>query len=116
MSKINVNTTLETPQPRTMVPKSSPPANFLSMTNNRKGIIGNEDVKPCVSTSTKLNLKRNSRSRVVPFNCNDHSSLDDGCDAINENDKEFEDLSLIRKQLVQIEKQQSNLLDLLQVY
>ncbi|KAK9276840.1 hypothetical protein L1049_006377 [Liquidambar formosana] len=57
-------------------------------------------------------------SRVVPFHENDNSeSAVVDSNAIVEaygNHKDFEDLSLIHKQLVQIENQQSSLLDLLQ--
>ncbi|CAK9172700.1 unnamed protein product, partial [Ilex paraguariensis] len=58
-------------------------------------------------------------SRVVPFHENDYCELDmtDGnnTEEVYGNQKEIEDLSLIRKQLLQIEHQQSSLLDLLQV-
>ncbi|CAK9138862.1 unnamed protein product [Ilex paraguariensis] len=57
-------------------------------------------------------------SRVVPFHENDYCELDmtDGnnTEEVYGNQKEIEDLSLIRKQLLQIEHQQSSLLDLLQ--
>ncbi|XP_057948542.1 TORTIFOLIA1-like protein 4 [Malania oleifera] len=59
-----------------------------------------------------------SGSRVVPFYDNDNSDLvilDCNCtEEMYGNEKDIEDLSLIRKQLVQIENQQSSLLDLLQ--
>ncbi|KAF2325392.1 hypothetical protein GH714_027388 [Hevea brasiliensis] len=59
-----------------------------------------------------------SGSRVVPFNDDDNFYNKD-VEANNPNEeffenKDIEDLSLIRDQLVQIENQQSNLLDLLQ--
>ncbi|KAH6756392.1 ARM repeat superfamily protein [Perilla frutescens var. hirtella] len=76
-----------------------------SSSSSRKSIAGNEDNRPCIPSSSKLNLKKNIRSRVVPFDIT-KSNL--------ENLKEFEDMSLIRRQLQQIENQQSNLLDLLQ--
>ena len=56
-------------------------------------------------------------SRVVP--CSEESQDSDPvCNVtkdLHRNDKESEELSLIRAQLVQIEKQQSSLLDLVQV-
>ncbi|CAN0925739.1 TORTIFOLIA1-like protein 4 [Linum grandiflorum] len=57
-----------------------------------------------------------SGSRVVPYNDDedDEAELDNPGEDQFENPKEIEDLSLIRAQLVQIENQQSNLLDLLQ--
>ncbi|CAN1311188.1 TORTIFOLIA1-like protein 4, partial [Linum perenne] len=54
-----------------------------------------------------------SGSRVVPYN-DDDDAEDNPAEDMLENPKEIEDLSLIRAQLVQIENQQSNLLDLLQ--
>uniref|UniRef100_A0A5B6YT58 Putative microtubule-associated protein TORTIFOLIA1 n=1 Tax=Davidia involucrata TaxID=16924 RepID=A0A5B6YT58_DAVIN len=58
-------------------------------------------------------------SRVVP--CHDESSestvvVSNVTENLHRNQKESEDLSLIRKQLVQIENQQSSLLDLLQKF
>ncbi|KAF5726782.1 ARM repeat superfamily protein putative isoform 3 [Tripterygium wilfordii] len=56
-----------------------------------------------------------SGSRVVPFNdnhCSDVVSND--MEEVYSDQKDAEDLSLIREQLVQIENQQSSLLDLLQ--
>ncbi|KAK6931146.1 hypothetical protein RJ641_002939 [Dillenia turbinata] len=58
-----------------------------------------------------------SGSRVVPVHENDVAELDvanNSSEEIYENQKEFEDLALIRKQLLQIEYQQSSLLELLQ--
>lgn len=55
-----------------------------------------------------------SGSRVVP--CNEESSESNVIQDVHKNHRDCEDLSLIRNQLVQIEKQQSSLLDLLQVY
>lgn len=66
------------------------------------------------STKTLGGLK--SASRVVPFDDNKSSELViDNSDEFNGEHKE-DNLSLIRKQLLQIENQQSNLLDLLQRY
>ncbi|KAF5194384.1 microtubule-associated protein TORTIFOLIA1-like [Thalictrum thalictroides] len=54
-------------------------------------------------------------SRVVPYNDeSSESTLSNDSEDQYENVKEREDLSLIRKQLLQIENQQSSLLDLLQ--
>lgn len=60
-----------------------------------------------------------SGSRVVP--CQEESKdstvvVSNATPDIHKNHPECEDLSLIRNQLVQIEKQQSSLLDLLQVF
>ncbi|KEH31865.1 microtubule-associated TORTIFOLIA-like protein [Medicago truncatula] len=63
-------------------------------------------------------IKKHGGSRVVPY----HEESQDSVPVNNvskdlfKNDKESEELSLIRNQLQQIEKQQSSLLDLLQVY
>lgn len=60
-----------------------------------------------------------SGSRVVPFNDDENHSLDvvvsTAAEEVYENQKDAEDMSLIREQLLQIENQQSSLLDLLQV-
>lgn len=60
-----------------------------------------------------------SGSRIVPFheNNNSESAVADSNatgEEIYENQKDIEDLSLIRKQLIQIENQQSSMLNLLQ--
>lgn len=104
----------ETPQVRKMHPPRSPASSCSSSTSSsRRSIRGNEDSKPHIPTAgNKLKLKKNTRSLVVPFNYSDNS--DDIMDDF-ENGKEFEDMSLIRRQLQQIENQQSNLLELLQV-
>ncbi|GAU45068.1 hypothetical protein TSUD_243340 [Trifolium subterraneum] len=65
----------------------------------------------------KLRKFGGSKARVVP--CSDEDQLDTDVTANNVNDvcespQDVEDLSLIREQLLQIENQQSNLLDLLQ--
>lgn len=57
-------------------------------------------------------------SRVVPCheeNFDSNAVVSNAAEDLSSNPKECEDLSLIRKQLVQIENQQSSLLDLLQV-
>ncbi|KAI4328326.1 hypothetical protein L6164_020687 [Bauhinia variegata] len=58
-----------------------------------------------------------SRSRVVPFHDDDYPDSDTTFNNVNEvceNPQDAEDLSLIQEQLIQIENQQSSLLDLLQ--
>lgn len=60
-----------------------------------------------------------SGSRIVPFHENNNSEsavVDSNAteEEIYENQKDIEDLSLIRKQLIQIENQQSSMLNLLQ--
>ncbi|CAI0379567.1 unnamed protein product [Linum tenue] len=69
-----------------------------------------------------------SGSRVVPYDYDEEgddemcyaakggTGLNNPAEGMYENPKEMEDLSLIRQQLVQIETQQSNLLDLLQSF
>lgn len=60
-----------------------------------------------------------SGSRVVPFQDDQDADLGDvvsnTVEEVDENSKEAEEVSLIREQLLQIENQQSNLLELLQV-
>jgi len=59
-----------------------------------------------------------SRSRVVPFYDDDLDAnfVDNSANDVCDNPQDVEDFSLIREQLIQIENQQSNLLDVLQVY
>ncbi|KAK2994388.1 hypothetical protein RJ640_029503 [Escallonia rubra] len=75
--------------------------------------------KICNEKSSKFGGLRFG-SRVVPFHEMDKCELDAaGDNAIEDvyrNNREVEDLSLIQKQLLQIENQQSSLLDLLQRY
>ncbi|XP_057774750.1 TORTIFOLIA1-like protein 4 [Salvia miltiorrhiza] len=106
----------ETPQLRKMYPPRSPASSCSSSTSSsRRSVLGNEDTKPHIPTAgNKLNLKKNTRSRVVPFNYGDNSDENNAIKEDFEDEKEFEDMSLIRRQLQQIENQQSNLLDLLQ--
>lgn len=60
-----------------------------------------------------------SRSRVVPYSEIDDCESDvvesNAIEDVDGNHKDVEGLNMIRKQLVQIENQQSNLFDLLQV-
>lgn len=96
-----------------------------------------EDSKPCLSQNhenPRIEIRRalfskksdekvqkigalRSGSRVVPF-CDDSPDSEVTVNSVNEaceNPEEVEDLSLIREQLIQIENQQSSLLNLLQV-
>lgn len=78
--------------------------------------MGNEErPRPQIPTPTRSSLKKNIRSRVVPFTCSENSDEPPRKHEEFEDLKEFEDVSLIRRQLQQIEYQQSNLLELLQV-
>lgn len=74
--------------------------------------------KSCDEKSKRTGGLR-SRSRVVPLIENDGCKINVAVDSASEdiywNHKEAEGLSLIQKQLLQIENQQSSLLDLLQV-
>ncbi|KAL1550938.1 hypothetical protein AAHA92_18838 [Salvia divinorum] len=102
----------ETPQLRKMHPPRSPASSCSSSTSSsRRSTLGNEDAKPRIPTaSNRFNLKKNVRSRVVP--CDNSDKIKDDFESENE----FEDMSLICRQLQQIENQQSNLFDLLQRY
>lgn len=72
------------------------------------------------SSDSKVHKFGGSRagSRVAPYHEESSEStvvVSNVTDNIHKNHRECEDLSLIRSQLIQIEKQQSNLFDLLQV-
>ncbi|KAK3038624.1 hypothetical protein RJ639_027287, partial [Escallonia herrerae] len=75
--------------------------------------------KICNEKSSKFGGLRFG-SRVVPFHEMDKCELDaageNASEDVYRNHREVEDLSLIQKQLLQIENQQSSLLDLLQRY
>ncbi|GFP91558.1 microtubule-associated protein tortifolia1 [Phtheirospermum japonicum] len=116
-SKSPVNIGLETPRPRKMALTRSPPSGCSSMISSQKSIVEHEDIKQCISSASKSNFKKSYRARVVPFNCHENPATADeyaGKDEFENQKTEFGDVTLIRKQLLQIENQQSNLLDLLQ--
>ncbi|KAF5449767.1 hypothetical protein F2P56_030179 [Juglans regia] len=73
--------------------------------------------KPCDEKVHKFGSLR-SGSRVVPFQDDENHDLNavvsDIVEEFHENNKDVEDLSLIREQLLQIEHQQFSLLELLQ--
>lgn len=95
------------------MPTLSPALSYLSTASSRETILGiEEDKKPCICKSNKLDTRKNLL--VVPLNCDDNLNLADE-DVKKLNEKELEDLCVIRKQLMQIGNQQSSLLDLLQV-
>lgn len=102
---------------RKMHPPTSPvPSCSSSASSSRRSILENEDSKPHIPTAgNKLTMKKSAGSRVVPFNCIDNMDENDAIKDDFENEEELEDVSLIRRQLQQIENQQSNLLNLLQV-
>lgn len=77
-----------------------------------------EDRNRFTKAEAKRTLFGKSGSRVAPFQDDKSESavvVSNETGDIQRNHKESEDLSLIRKQLVQIETQQSNLMDLLEV-
>ncbi|KAK4423793.1 TORTIFOLIA1-like protein 4 [Sesamum alatum] len=100
---------LQTPSPtRKIMPTPSP----SSPASSWETILGSEkDKKPCNFRSGKVDSRKNFR--VVPLNCDDNLNLDDG-DVKKHKGKELEELCVIRRHLMQIENQQSSLLDLLQ--
>ncbi|KAL3654154.1 hypothetical protein CASFOL_003835 [Castilleja foliolosa] len=116
-SKDPVNIGLETPRPRKTGPARSPPSGCSSTISSQKSIVESEIIKPSISSASETNFRKNYRSRVVPFNCNENTPTTDGYAVKEESENpkvEFGDVTLIRKQLLQIENQQSNLLELLQ--
>ncbi|KAL0327220.1 UNVERIFIED_CONTAM: TORTIFOLIA1-like protein 4 [Sesamum angustifolium] len=104
---------LQTPAPmRKIMPTLSPALSYSSTASSRETILGSEeDKKPFIRKSSKLDTRKNFL--VFPLNCDDNLNLADE-DVKKHSGKELEDLYVIRKQLMQIESQQSSLLDLLQ--
>jgi len=96
--------------------EASKPALNQNATNLRadvKRVFGNK------MSDEKIRKFGGSKARVVPCYDDDDLETDVTVNNVNEvceSPQDVEDLSLIRDQLVQIENQQSNLLDLLQVY
>ncbi|KAL2547336.1 ARM repeat superfamily protein [Forsythia ovata] len=118
LSRSPSNSGSVTPQLKKTMTSRSPSSSSSSIASNQKRTQKGESRKPITSRSSKVDFRKNFRSRVVPCNWNDDNMLDMAADNANEcnlgNQKEFEDLSLIREQLLQIENQQSSLLELLQ--
>ncbi|KAG8383141.1 hypothetical protein BUALT_Bualt05G0153800 [Buddleja alternifolia] len=109
------NNVFVTPQSTRKITRNR--SSVSSSSSTTSGTQSSEDKKPCNSSLIKPDLKKNSRSCVVPLNCDDDFNLDDEVVTTNHDfrgKKEFEDLSSIRKQLLQIEDQQSSLMELLQ--
>ncbi|XP_022868351.1 TORTIFOLIA1-like protein 4 [Olea europaea var. sylvestris] len=111
-----VNRGSMTPRVKKTLTSRSPTSSSSSPASNEKRAVKSEN--RITSKSSKVDFRKNFRSRVVPCNGNDDNALDMAADKANEcnlgDQKEFEDISLIREQLVQIENQQSSLLELLQ--
>jgi hypothetical protein len=96
--------------------EASKSASYQNATNSKADV---KQVFYSKISDEKLRKFGGSKARVVP--CSDEDQLDTDVTINNVNDvcespQDVEDLSLIREQLLQIENQQSNLLDLLQVY
>ncbi|KAL0447094.1 UNVERIFIED_CONTAM: TORTIFOLIA1-like protein 5 [Sesamum latifolium] len=104
---------LQTPAPtRKILPTLPPALSYSSTASSWETILGSEeDKKPCILKSIKLDTRKNFR--VVPLKCDDNLNLADE-DVKKHNGKELEDLRMISKQLMQIENQQSSLMELLQ--
>ncbi|XP_022856132.1 TORTIFOLIA1-like protein 4 [Olea europaea var. sylvestris] len=115
LSRNPANNGSGTPQLKKTTTTKSPASSSSSTGSNQRRSLKSENRK--LGTST-LDFRKKFRSRVVPCNGSDDNVLDMAADNANEcelgNQKEFEDLSLIREQLLQIENQQSSLLELLQ--
>lgn len=88
---------------------------------SQNGVNSRADVKRVLfskMSDEKVRRFGGSKSRVVPCYDDDdlHSNMTpNNVNEVCESPQDVEDLSLIREQLIQIENQQSNLLDLLQV-
>jgi len=95
------------------VSKPAPNQNATNLRADVKRVFGNK------MSDEKIRKFSGSKARVVPCYDDDDLETDVTVNNVNEiceSPQDVEDLSLIRDQLVQIENQQSNLLDLLQVY
>lgn len=89
---------------------------------NQNGVNSRAEIKRVLfskMSDEKMRRFSGSKSRVVP--CIDDDDLDadvivNNANEVCESPQDVEEFALIREQLLQIENQQSNLLDLLQVY
>ncbi|KZV14097.1 hypothetical protein F511_44440 [Dorcoceras hygrometricum] len=94
----------------------SPVSSCSSTGSSQKSILRSyQDKKPCTLKPNMTESRKNLRSRVVPFDYPDVGCGDSLHDKLG-NGTELEDLSLIRNQLLEIENQQSTLLDILQKF
>lgn len=90
----------------------SSPTSYQNEANSRAEI---KRVLFSKMSDEKVKRFNGSKSRVVP--CYDDTNVvDNSANDVCDNPQDVEDFSLIREQLIQIENQQSNLLDTLQVY
>ncbi|XP_073130627.1 TORTIFOLIA1-like protein 4 [Henckelia pumila] len=112
---------LVSPQLRKVTRMKSPVSSCSSTGSSHKSIVrSDKEKKPYTSKPNMPELRKNFRSRVVPFDYNSEDlDLGYGDSSIQEklgSQTELEDLSLICDQLLQIEYQQSTLLDVLQKF
>ncbi|KAK8471978.1 hypothetical protein PHAVU_002G078100 [Phaseolus vulgaris] len=92
---------------------SSPTTPYQNGVNSRAEI---KRVLFSKMSDEKVKRFSGSKSRVVPYYGDglDANVVDNGANDVCDNAQDVEDFSLIREQLIQIENQQSNLLDVLQ--
>lgn len=83
-----------------------------------EGGLRRADVRPLKQETKRGLFSKNPGSRVMPYPVDDSEATItvNTCADVCRHHKDFEDLSLIRKQLVQIENQQSSLMDILQKF
>ncbi|XP_074284599.1 TORTIFOLIA1-like protein 3 [Silene latifolia] len=82
-------------------------------------VVRREDVKSSKPETKRGLFSKNSSSRVMPYaedDSNGSLAIDNSLADICRHQKDSDHLSLIRKQLVQIEHQQSSLMDILQKF
>lgn len=83
-----------------------------------EGVLQRDEVRPSKQETKRGLFMKNPGSRVVPYPEDDSEAtvaISNMPADICRHHKDFEDLAQIRKQLVQIENQQSSLMDVLQV-
>ncbi|KNA12036.1 hypothetical protein SOVF_129490 [Spinacia oleracea] len=84
-----------------------------------EGVQRRADVRSSKQETKRGLFSKNTGSRVMPCSEDDYEAtgtVSNTSADVCKHHKEFEDLSLIRKQLVQIENQQSSLMDILQKF
>ncbi|XP_021733715.1 TORTIFOLIA1-like protein 4 [Chenopodium quinoa] len=98
---------------------SGTPAYGENSVGDDEGTLRRSDVRQSKHETKRGLFSKNSGSRVMPYPEDDSEAtvtVSNSATDVCKHHKDFEDLSLIRKQLVQIESQQSSLMDVLQKF
>ncbi|XP_057519780.1 TORTIFOLIA1-like protein 3 [Amaranthus tricolor] len=120
LSKLNAKKSLDSNADATDLQGSSvTPGYAENSAGDVKDVIRRADVRPSKQETKRGLFSKNPGSRVVPYPGDGSevvASISDTSANVCRHHKDIDDISLIRKQLVQIENQQSSLMDILQKF